>query len=350
MENVENRALALDAATPLVPLDGSGPGIKRLGSAKNFRYQDSRGEILRSKVELERIRSLHIPPAWTDVWISPDQTSHLQATGHDAKGRKQYLYHHLWSEERAHKKFDDMLDFARALPSLRSVTAAALVEPGLGRRRVMSLGLRLLDLGLFRIGTERYAEHNHTYGLVSVLRDQVEVRDHVAKFDYVAKWAKRRVVVISDAAAVSAIAELKGRTGGPPQLMSFQHSGTWAHVTPDEVNNFLRVEASGPFSAKEFRTWHATVIAATELAVHDPVGVSIEQRRSMVREAIQNVASNLGNTPAVARSSYIDPRVVKQFELGKTIQPAISGAKRVTGERLRGRIEAAVIDLLEGVS
>src|SRR4029077_1389434 len=218
----------------------------------------------------------------------------------------------------------------------------------LGRRRVMSLGLRLLDLGLFRIGTESYAEHNHTYGLVSVLQEQVEVHDNVAKFDYVAKWAKRRVVVISDAAAVSAIAELKGRTGGPPQLMSFQHSGTWAHVTPDEVNNFLRVEASGPFSAKEFRTWHATVIAATELAVHDPVGVSLERRRIMVREAIQNVASNLGNTPAVARGSYIDPRVVKQFELGKTIRPAISGATRLTAERLLERVEAAVIDLLEG--
>jgi DNA topoisomerase IB len=345
--------MATDAAKPskvmsFTHLDGSGPGIKRLGSTKNFRYQGPRGEILRSKEVLERIGSLHVPPAWTDVWISPDQASHLQATGRDAKGRKQYLYHHLWSEERAHKKFDDMLDFARALPNLRLVTGAALVEPGLGRRRVMSLGLRLLDLGLFRIGTERYAEHNHTYGLVSVLREQVEVNEGQAKFDYVAKWAKRRVVVISDAAAVSAIAEQKARIGGPPQLMSFQHSGAWAHVTPDEVNNFLRVEASGPFSAKEFRTWHATVIAATELAVHDPEGVSLTRRKGMVREAIKNVASNLGNTPAVALGSYVDPRVVKQFELGKTIRPAISAAKRLTAERLQERIEAAVIDLLDG--
>ena len=297
---------------------------------------------------LDRIASLHIPPAWTDVWISPDDNSHLQATGHDSVGRKQYLYHPLWSEDRAHKKFEDMLDFARALPSLRSRTAASLLEPGLGRRRVLSLGIRLLDLGLFRIGTERYAEQNHTYGLVSILREQVEVDEEQAKFDYVAKWAKRRVVVISDTAAVPAIAELKRRVGGPPQLMSFQHSGTWAHVTPDEVNNFLRVEASGPFSAKEFRTWHATVIAATELAAHDPEGVSITRRRAMVREAIKDVASNLGNTPAVALGSYVDPRVVKQFELGKTIRPAISGAKRLSLNKRNERIEAAVIDLLDG--
>jgi DNA topoisomerase I len=266
---------------------------------------------------LERVRALRIPPAWTDVWIAAAPNAHLQATGLDSKGRRQYLYHPLWRARREHEKYDDMLEFASKLPQIRATTVSLLGSRHGERDRTLALAIRLLDIGLFRVGWDRYARDNGHVGLTTLRRENVTLRGPEVHFDFVAKSGKRRRMTVRDPQSVAALGELKRRRGGPDELLVYRSGRGWQRVHAADVNNALRSWGEGPYSAKEFRTWSATVLAAVALAHEHGAG----QRGSRaVNQAVREVSSALGNTPAVARASYIDPRVITLFEADRVIE------------------------------
>lgn len=314
-------------------------GLQRERSAAGFVYLDEHGEPVEDPVVLDRLRRLAIPPAWTRVWIAPSADAHLQATGFDGRGRKQYRYHPAWRHERDELKFRDMEAFGRAQPALRRRIELGLAdkrEP-LSHRRVLALSLRLLDVGLLRVGSDRYARDNRHYGLTTLLREQVSVGRDEAVFDYVGKAGKRQRLAIADAKSLEVLAALKRRRQGPRELLVFRSDRTWTRIHREDVNNFLRAESGGPFSAKEYRTWNATVIAAATLAALEPR----PSRAATV--ASQAVATALGNTPTVARQSYIDPRVFERFNEGRAI-----ALDRLPSDpwRARARIERSVLAML----
>jgi DNA topoisomerase IB len=314
------------------------PGISRAGEPGRFVYSNAGGSQIDDRRTLARIRALVIPPGWSAVWISPDPDAHLQATGIDSRGRKQYRYHPAWRHDRDEVKFHDMESFGRVQPALRSGIDRDLASaPSLTHRTVLALALRLLDVGLFRVGSDRYARDNRHYGLTTVLLSQVTVRKREALFDYVGKAGKRQRLAVHDPQAVAVVGSLRRRRSGPPELLAFRGARGWARVHREDVNNFLRVEAGGPFSAKEYRTWNATVIAAATLASHRPS----RTRAAAVASSI--VADALGNTPAVARRSYIDPRVLDRYADGDVID---MDDLAVDPWRARALIEARVLDLL----
>ncbi len=315
------------------------PGLRRQRASAGFLYVDEHGEPIEDPVVLDRIHGLAIPPAWTTVWIAPSADAHLQATGFDSRGRKQYRYHPAWRHQRDELKFHDMEAFGRAQPRLRSQIELGLAdrrEP-LNHRRVLALSLRLLDIGLLRVGSDRYARDNRHYGLTTLLREQVTVGPEQAVFDYVGKAGKRQRLAVADAPTLEVLAPLKRRRQGPRELLVFRGERTWTRIHREDVNNFLRAEARGPFSAKEYRTWNATVIAAATLAALEPR----PSRAAIV--ASQAVATALGNTPIVARQSYIDPRVFDRFSDGRAI-----ALDRLPSDpwQARARIERRVLAML----
>jgi DNA topoisomerase IB len=330
--------------------DSSKPGISRRGRGRGFEYRRPDGSPLRDRAELDRIRSLAIPPAWTDVWICPDPLGHLQATGTDAAGRRQYLYHDDWRRRRDREKFDRMLDFAAALGPLRKRTDAALAGRKLDRERVLACAVRLLDRGFFRIGGEAYAEDNNTYGLATMLRSHATLRDGcVLTFDYPAKGGARRLQSVVDPQAFAVVAALKRRRSRGPELLAYKNGRRWVDVTSADINEYIREVAGGTYSAKDFRTWNATVLAASSLALLGRSAASETARKRVVSLAIQEVARYLGNTPAVCRSSYVDPRVVDCFAAGQTILPTLERLPVDLPEPERQRrVEKAVLGLLGG--
>ncbi len=306
-------AAPLAAAVPgLTRSDPHGPGITRERISGGFRYLDpSRAEVTSAET-LHRIGSLRIPPAWKDVWISADPQGHIQATGVDSRGRTQYRYHQVWREQRDVQKFTHMLRFAGALPALRSATIRDLGRRHLDRDRVTAAAVRLIDLGLFRIGGEKYAELDHHYGATTLQKRDVTVtRDGVA-FDYVAKEGKRRTITITDDAVRSVVRVLLRSDSTSDALFSFPDGNTWRPLRSHEVSSYIATRAGGHFTAKEFRTWNATVLMALLLANADPA-LTARSRKSAVTAAIRGVADWLGDTPAVARASYIDPRVIGRY-------------------------------------
>ncbi len=315
------------------------PGLRRARVGADVVYLDEDGALVDDPAVLDRIRGLAIPPAWSSVWIAPSADAHLQATGVDSRGRKQYRYHPEWQHERDQVKFHDMQAFGRAQPQLRSRIELGLIagdEP-LGHRRVLALSLRLLDIGLLRVGSDRYARDNKHYGLTTLLREQVTVRPDRAVFDYVGKAGKRQTLAIADAPSLDVLAALKRRRQGPPELLVFRAARGWTRIHREDVNNFLRAESGGPFSAKEYRTWNATVIAAATLAALKPR----PSRAPTI--ASRAVAAALGNTPTVARQSYIDPRVFARFNDGHVI-----ALDRLPADpwKARTRIERRVLVML----
>jgi DNA topoisomerase-1 len=323
--------------------------MRRVPRGRGFRYLDENGEPIEDAEARDRIRALAIPPAWRDVWICPDPRGHIQATGYDEAGRKQYLYHDAWREHRDRQKFEEMEDFAAALPALRERVQDDLALRGLVRDRVLGCAIRLLDLGFFRIGSERYAAENETYGLATLRKRQLRFERGAAVFDYRAKGSTRHVQVVADSAVLPTLKALKARRAGGPELFAYRNGRAWRDVRSDDINEHLKELAGSEFSAKDFRTWNATVLAAVALAKHEPGGLSRTARRRAVNEAVKDVAAYLSNTPAVCRSAYIDPRVIDRFDSGETIRPAldreIDGAD--PGEFPdRERIEVAVLDLL----
>ncbi len=330
--------------------DCSGPGIARARRGRGFSYHDAEGEPVRDPEVLERARALAIPPAWREVWICPDPRGHLQATGLDAAGRKQYLYHARWRELRDRWKFERMIDFAQALPRLRRRVSGGLEGEEIDRERVLACAVRMLDIGLFRIGSEEYADEGGGLGLTTITRAHATVHGGARiAFDYPAKSGVRRVHTIEDADCARIVAALKRRRGGPEELLAYKRAGRWVGLDAEEVNEYLKAQLGGAFTAKDFRTWNATVIAAVALAADDRAPESRTGRKRVIDAAVREVAELLGNTPAVARRAYIDPRVFDRYRSGWTIRPALRDVDDfgVAGDGTRTRIEAAVIDLLD---
>ncbi len=297
---------------------------------------------------LARVRNLAIPPAWKDVWICMDPRGHLQATGIDAAGRKQYLYHPLWRERRDREKFEKMTRFAEALPQLRRRVNRDLRGEEVSKTRSLACAVRLLDVGLFRIGGEEYAEEGGGLGLATVRKEHVSFRGESIIFDYPAKGGIQRVHAINDPQCAELIATLKRRRGGAPELLAYRDNGAWAAIRSEDINDYLKRQMGEDFSAKDFRTWNATVLAAVVLAAEGRDAQTKAARKRAVDGAVRTVSELLGNTPAVARRAYIDPRIIDRYQSGWTIGGALEqiGDVDIANRRTRGRLEAAVLDLL----
>ena len=328
------------------------PGLTRKRVGRAFRYVDHTGDRVTDEATLARIDALRIPPAWNDVWICPWPNGHIQCIGTDARGRRQYLYHDDWRTRRDREKFARITEFARALPPAREHVHELLEQPDLTRERVLAAAVRLLDLGFFRIGSEEYAEQNETFGLATIRRDHVTVSRGVITFDYIAKSGKHRIQSIGDADVLAVVQQLKRRRGGGDELLAYKRpDGTWSDVKSADINAAIRDFLGGEFTAKDFRTWNATVLASVALAVSEHAAVSPTARKRAITRAIKEVADYLGNTPAVARASYIDPHVIDLFSDGVTIAPALEhlGADVNFGQlATQGAIESAVLQLLTG--
>lgn len=331
----------------------SGPGLTRRRRGKGFRYLDAAGRSVTDSARLERIRALVIPPAWQDVWICPLSNGHVQATGVDAKGRRQYLYHETWRLQRNLAKHDRVLDFASRLPAARERLREHLQADGLGRQRVLACAVRLIDLGFFRIGGEQYAAENGSYGLATLRKDHVRVTAAgEIEFEYIGKSGKLWHKQIAEPEVCAVVRALKRRRGGGPELLAYRsgrgRGATWVDVRSADINAYLRGVTAGDDTAKDFRTWSATVLAAVGLAVSTHARTPTARRRAVTR-VVREVAEQLGNTPAVCRASYIDPRVIDRYDDGVTVAAELEtlGAGAGKGSpAFQGAIEAAVLELL----
>jgi DNA topoisomerase I len=361
MSHLGDRPDWLSAAVPrLIRSNCGAPGIARRRRGRGFEYIDPDGQHIDDPEMLERIAALTIPPAWREVWICMDPRGHLQATGLDGAGRKQYLYHEHWRSHRDRQKFDSMLAFGDALPRLRRRIARDL-RPARKRQSgwlapadlstpvVLACSVRLLDLGFFRIGSEHYAERNESYGLTTMLRRHVTIDKGEVVFDFPAKSGQRRIQAIADDEVMRILVALKRRRSGTQLLAYHDADERWVEVNAEEVNDYIKRHAGGEFTAKDFRTWNASVLAAVALAGHERPA-SRAQRERKVRAAIETVASYLGNTPAVCRASYVDPRVIDRYHAGVTIAATLAdlpaAGPDLSKPSTRKRIESAVIDLL----
>ncbi len=306
---------------------------------------------MRDPRTLERIRELAIPPAWREVWICPDENGHIQATGVDARGRKQYRYHDRWRERRDRRKFEEMIGFARALPDLREHVERDLRRRKPGRDRVLACAVRMLDRGFFRIGSEGYAEENQTYGVATLRRAHAAVSGALVTFDYRGKGGQRIVQEIEDPRLAGLVGELKRRRGGGPELLAYKNGRFWRDVRSEDINAYVKAATGGEYTAKDFRTWNATVLCAMALAAGAREGPveSRAARARLKRLAVKQVSRLLGNTPAVCRSSYIDPRVFDRFDGGLTIGGVFDALPEDPEEwpEVQGAIERGVLDLLE---
>jgi DNA topoisomerase IB len=316
---------------------------------------DADGERVADAATLERIRDLGIPPAWQEVWICLDPLGHLQATGVDAAGRKQYLYHPVWRELRDRQKFQTMEDFAEALPRLRRQVSADLEgshEPT--RERVLACAARMLDVGFFRIGGEEYAKSDGGVGLATLRPQHVTLGEGEVLFSYPAKSGVLRRHTLADADVANVLTVLKRRRSGPPELLAYREGRRWGPVRSDDINEYVKRHLGEEFSAKDFRTWNATVLAAVALARHaqDEGSRRTKTSRKRVQSAVaKEVAELLGNTPAVARGSYIDPRVfdryLNRWTITDTLAPQELGRLDETPDQRRRRVELAVLKLLD---
>jgi DNA topoisomerase I len=330
-------------------VDCSESGIRRRRRGKGFEYLDADGRRIAEPSVIERIRELAIPPAWDDVWICPYPMGHIQATGIDAAGRKQYRYHDRWRERRDSEKFESMLRFARSLPKLRRQADRDLAREGMPREKALACAVRLLDRGFFRIGSEDYAEENDTYGMATMRKRHVTISGDRVTFDYEAKGGQRRLQTIGDGDVARVVRALKQRRGGGEELLAYKRGGRWVDLKSADINEYVKRVAGGEFSAKDFRTWSGTVLAAVALAVSGPAQGTRSSRKRAKAWAVKEVARYLGNTPTVARSSYIDPRVFDRFDGGLTIAGVLPELVEDTAAwpDLQGTIEEAVLDLIE---
>ena len=331
-------------------VDCAQPGISRVKRGRGFAYVDACGNKVSDPATLQRIADLVIPPAWTDVWICAVPNGHIQATGTDAAGRRQYRYHDEWRRNRDRVKHERMLEFAAALGRARERMLTDVSRPKLDRERVLGGAARLLDLGFFRIGSEEYAETNQSYGLATMRREHVICSKGVVTFDYIAKSGKHRIQSVADEELCRLVNALKRARSGGPELLGYQSASGWVDIKSHDINAYLREITGGEFTAKDFRTWHATVLCAVALAVSDVVPASETARKRAVSRAVQEVSHYLGNTPTVCRASYIDPRVIDHYNDGVTIRADLDalGEGAVFGElATRGAIEDAVLRMLK---
>jgi len=358
--------------------DCHGDGLTRRRAGKGFTYHRADGTRVSDPAVVDRIRALAIPPAWDDVWICPHANGHIQALGTDARGRRQYRYHDAWRMRRDAEKFDRMQSFGKALPQVRAVCERELSNASNSKRnqkgsrkndgnqkgggkndgmggsitlpRVLAAAVRLLDLGFFRIGTEEYADENETYGLATIRKEHVRVDGDLVTFDYPAKGGLQRLQSVVDPAVAGLVTALKRRRGGGPELLAYKdgESQRWRDVRSADINAFVKQHMGEDFTAKDFRTWNATVLCAVALAVSEHAESTTARKRA-VRRAIEEVAHYLGNTPAVCRKSYVDPRVIDSYDNGTTIAAALHklGDGAAFGQlATQGAVEQAVLRLL----
>ena len=293
------------------------PGIRRLKAGRHFRYVAPDGKALTDPSEIARIKSLAIPPAYTDVWIAPVKNAHVQATGRDARGRKQYRYHPRWREVRDENKFDRMVAFAKALPKIRAAVEARSRRAGLPREKVLATIVALLETTMIRVGNEEYARDNDSYGLTTMLEEHVNVRGDAIRFRFRGKSGKEHTVTVRDrriAKIVRACQDIPGH-----ELFSYlDENGEPVPVDSQDVNTYIREISDDDFTAKDFRTWEATVACALELAAVR--AETPKDAKAAVVEAVRCVAKRLGNTPAVCRKAYIFPAIIDEFLANGTLE------------------------------
>jgi DNA topoisomerase I len=322
-------AVAHARAAKLRYVNDDDPGIGRKGtSPANFSYHRPDGSEVRAPHILKRVRALAIPPAWTDVWICPDPDGHIQATGRDVKGRKQYRYHPRWQEVRDESKYARMIDFARALPKIRARIDKDLARPGVGRERVLAAVVRLLERSLIRIGNDEYAKANDSYGLTTLRNRHVAVNGKTIEFRFRAKSGKFRRIELDSprlAKVVRACQELPGQ-----ELFEYRdEDGSIRDVTSNDVNVYLREITGADFTAKDFRTWAGTVGAALALRTQMLPEAKAAQKRAL-NAAIDQVAEALGNTRAVCRKAYVHPQIFDAFSDG-TLGKALAHCRPMKG-------------------
>jgi DNA topoisomerase-1 len=337
-------AVAHARAAALRYVNDDDPGIARKGtSPANFSYQRSDGREIRAPQVLKRINALAIPPAWTDVWICPDADGHIQATGRDAKGRKQYRYHARWQEVRDHTKYERMIAFARALPRIRGRVKADLARPGVCRERVLAAVVRLLERSLIRVGNDEYARTNDSYGLTTLRNRHVSVNGRRIEFRFRAKSGKFRHIELDAprlAKVVRACQDLPGQ-----ELFEYRdEDGAVRDVTSSDVNAYLREITGEDFTAKDFRTWAGTVMAALALRQQDLSEAKSAQKRAL-NVAIDQVADALGNTRAVCRKAYVHPQVFDAFSDG-TLARALAPERACKPMKGLDEAETAVLKFL----
>lgn len=306
-----------------------GPGLRRVRRGKGFSYHHPDGSAVADAATLQRIGDLMIPPAWKNVWICAYPNGHIQAVGTDAAGRTQYLYHQKWQEERSEEKFDRVLEMAPALPDMRRQIAADLRRRGLHRDRVLALALHLLDLGYFRAGSEQYAEENNSFGIATLLCEHVTLRHAAVEFDYPAKSGVRRSLLVDDPEVVRSVRALTRRANRSDRLLVCRNGSGWTDIRADDLNSRFKQLVGDDYTIKDLRTWHGTVLAAAAFVDADPP-VNKKVIKRVESAVMKEVAEELGNTAAVARASYVDPRVVAGYEKGVTIAPA---ARRAAGTK-----------------
>jgi DNA topoisomerase-1 len=328
-----------------------GPGFRRVRRGRGFTYYGPDGEVLTDEETLQRIKDLVIPPAWRNVWICPYPNGHIQAVGTDAAGRRQYLYHQRWQEERSEEKFDRVLAMSSALPDWRRRIAVDLAgRRGLDRDRVLALALHLLDLGYFRAGGDQYAEENNSFGIATLLCDHVKLHRQAVEFDYPAKSGVRRTLVVDDPEVVRAVRALLRRPGRNERLLVCRNSSGWADIHAEDLNTRFKEMVGAEYTVKDLRTWHGTVLAAEAFVDADPpVNKTVIKR--VEAAVMREVSDALGNTPAVARSSYVDPRVVQGYENGLTIAAGVRRAARTKDPDVRQSVlESSTARLIRRVA
>lgn len=319
-------------------------GWTRRRAGKGFVYLDADGQRLPTE-EVERIRSLAIPPAWKDVWICPYPSGHIQAVGTDDAGRRQYLYHPDWRVKRDQLKFDRVAEAARKLPRARREVLAHLGLDGMPLERASAAAVRLLDLGYFRIGSDAYTDTNGSFGLTTLERRHVRCRGQRLVFSFTGKSGIEHTIEIEDDVVRAALDRMRRRRGGGDRLLAYQNSRRWTPLDAPTVNVYLRELLGGDLTAKDFRTWHATVLAATALAMSDEPGDTERSRQRAVKAAVQEVADYLGNTPTIAKNSYIDPRVLDLYEDGTTIA-SVARKRHRSADVRQAELERAVLRML----
>ncbi len=299
--------------------NASGRGYRRVAAGTGFSYRDMDGSTLPPGPVRDRLESIGIPPAWTEVWISPFDNGHIQATGLDAVGRRQYIYHPAWRERKDRLKFDRALQLAESLPTARRLVTLDLRSDGPSRERVLAAAFRMLDSGSLRVGSERYTNENGSHGLATLLGAHVHVRKECLQLRFPAKSGKAWESEIRDADLAALVRNLK-RRGGNARLLAFKDGRTWRPLSSDDINGYVKERTGSDFTAKDFRTLRGTVAAAVSLARSGPQK-TVAARKRAIGVAMEDAAAVLGNTPSIARKSYVDPRLLDHFADGETIDP-----------------------------
>lgn len=323
------------------------PGLRRELRGKHFVYRGANGAVVKDKRTLVRIKRLAVPPAWTEVWISPDEDGHIQATGRDARGRKQYRYHPDWRQQRDENKFDHMLEFAQALPRIRRRVKRDLVRRGMPREKVLATVVRLLEATLIRVGNDEYARQNESYGLTTMHNGHARVSGEHIHFTFRGKSAKKHEISVRDPKLARIVRRCQDMPG--QELFAYEDAdGQARDVRSQDVNEYLRSTSGADFTAKDFRTWAGTVLAAIALREFSEVTHAAEAKKNVVT-AIEAVAKMLGNTPSVCRKCYVHPAILDSYLAGETIATIRQRVERKI-DRSIGKLkpeEAAVLVLLQ---